>query len=85
MGDLDASFAKVNKKKWKSYVSVLILDQDGEPVAGATVRGTWDHDSSEETATTDDTGKAVLENKKNLAESSSQFTIKDVNSKFAEY
>jgi serine protease AprX len=41
IGDLDGAGSQINKNNWQAAVSVLVVDQDGIPLADATVSGAW--------------------------------------------
>lgn len=40
VGDLDGS-GQINGRRWTATVSVLVVDNNGSPVANATVEGNW--------------------------------------------
>jgi serine protease AprX len=41
IGDLDGAGTQIDKNNWQATVLVLVVDQDGLPLADATVSGTW--------------------------------------------
>jgi hypothetical protein len=46
IGDLDASSVPNGPNRWNATVTVKVLDQNGAPVSGATVSGTWSNGTS---------------------------------------
>jgi serine protease AprX len=52
IGDLDGAGTQIDKNNWLASVSVLVLDQDGNPLADAMVSGTWSGGSTGATACT---------------------------------
>ncbi|MGK0190271.1 MAG: fibronectin type 3 domain-containing protein, partial [Verrucomicrobiales bacterium] len=64
-------------KNWKAEASVLVTDQSGNPLAGATVTGDWLYNdlpnSSGTVATTDASGIAVLTSSPEKAKSLDEF------------
>ena len=41
VGDLDAQSNTVNRKNWSATITVRVHDTSENPIAGATVSGTW--------------------------------------------
>jgi hypothetical protein len=61
MGDLDGVSAQLNRKKWNATVTITVYDGDQNPVANATVSGTWSGSySSAATCTTEGNGQCSL-------------------------
>jgi hypothetical protein len=52
VGDLDGSSFPVNQRFWGASVTILVQDTDGNPVADATVSGSWSGGASGNAACT---------------------------------
>lgn len=48
---MDGSTAVESNSKWLATIAIQVLDDSGNPVAGATVSGDWNPDTNSETAT----------------------------------
>lgn len=80
IGDLDDASLPANRGRWEARVAVLVLDDAGTPVTGATVAGTWENGASGSTSCpTDSTGWCEVSepNVKNNVESVT-FTVDGV-------
>lgn len=80
VADLDGTVKTIGKSgKWQASVSVLVLDQDNEPVSGALVSGTWEGAWSDAASVlTDGNGLAAFSTELMLSGSSVTFTVADV-------
>jgi len=59
VGDLDGLGSPVNRKNWSATVSVLAHDAQDNPLAGASVSGSWSTGAST-ACVTDGTGRCNL-------------------------
>ncbi len=63
--DLDADSALSGVGKWDAFVTITVRVQEGHPVAGATVFGSWSNGANGSgNCTTDAAGKCTVEKKK---------------------
>jgi subtilisin-like proprotein convertase family protein len=66
VGDLDGSVADLGRF-WQALVTISVVDDAGNPVADATVNGTWSGNTSgSESVITDPSGQATVESEKVL-------------------
>ncbi|MEX0820008.1 MAG: Ig-like domain-containing protein, partial [Pirellulaceae bacterium] len=60
IGDLDGT-ATTEKNQWRAFVTITVLDANGDPLSDATVTGNWSGGyTGTVSATTDATGKATV-------------------------
>lgn len=76
VGDLDSTTQTIGKK-WRAYVAVIVHDNNRNPVANATVYGTWSNGITD-SCTTDNSGTCRMTNGKIIG-TSIIFTINDIN------
>ena len=55
------SFSELNRSRWDAFVTITVHDQNGTPVNGAAVAGSWDTGNSS-SGVTDAAGKCTLSN-----------------------
>jgi hypothetical protein len=70
IGDLDGS--KSGSLRWNATVTVIVHDNNEQPVSGATVSGSWSNGLGSSSCTTDSTGKC------SMTKSSIKFSISSV-------
>jgi hypothetical protein len=72
------STSTVRRSRWNAYATITIVDQDGIPVTGAAVEGSWNVGGSS-TAVTDGNGKCtVTKSRIKTSVASATFTITNV-------
>jgi hypothetical protein len=61
VADLDGASAQHNKAKWTAGVSISVVGDDGNPVPGAAVSGSWSGgEAGAASCTTDETGGCTV-------------------------
>jgi hypothetical protein len=80
VGDLDGSGAPTTGGRWNASVAITVLNQNGLPVSGATVSGSWSNGANgNANCTTGATGQCtVVKNKIKGTASSVTFTVNNV-------
>ena len=70
--------SSVNRSRWDASVTITVVDQDGNPLAGATVEGSWNFGGSS-TAVTDGNGQCTVSKTKiKTSVASATFTVTSV-------
>lgn len=73
-----AAASSANRNRWDAFVTVTIHDNDGKPVAGANVSGSWSIGGSSMTVT-DASGQTTVSNTRiKTSVASTTFTVTDV-------
>ena len=80
VSDLDGSSFWVNSRRWKATVTIIVLDDLGNPVANATVNGNWSGGASgSDACSTDGSGVcSVTSDKIRKNKSSASFTVGNI-------